>query len=152
MLWFCICGGKSLTFVSYNFKPYQPSQMDSQATGNSSPIPRTLNPYKPLASSDDIRLLYLQPRNTLAPNPNSTFRSKVGSASRSVVCDIQHSTLSSNPQYEALSYMWGSDQSDYPITLNGQPFYVRSNLQAALENLQLSHQTRVLWVKFLLIC
>ncbi|CZT42137.1 uncharacterized protein RSE6_01989 [Rhynchosporium secalis] len=47
--------------------------------------------YQPLGGSDEIRLLYLQPRDD----------------SHTVRCNIKHTKLSGEPVYEALSYMWG---------------------------------------------
>lgn len=84
--------------------------------------------YNPLQDSDDIRLLYLQPRSS------------------AVSCKIQHVKFSDNPQYEALSYMWGSACDEYTITLDDNAYPVRANLWSALSHLQLDDEVRALWI------
>lgn len=84
--------------------------------------------YNPLQDSDDIRLLYLQPRSS------------------AVSCKVQHVKFSDNPQYEALSYMWGSTCDEYTITLDDNAHPVRANLWSALSHLQLDDEVRALWI------
>jgi hypothetical protein len=40
--------------------------------------------------------------------------------------------LANCPKYKALSYTWGESRSDFPITLNGQKFYITPSLGTAL--------------------
>ncbi|KAI1390503.1 heterokaryon incompatibility protein-domain-containing protein [Hypoxylon trugodes] len=49
-------------------------------------------------------------------------------------------------EYEALSYVWGDASITNPITLNGQPFRVTINLEAALRALRLQDKRRHVWI------
>ncbi|KAF2000489.1 hypothetical protein P154DRAFT_434601, partial [Amniculicola lignicola CBS 123094] len=50
-------------------------------------------------------------------------------------------------QYSALSYTWGNfNQEQYPITLDGQIFYVLANLFTALKTLLRCERSRVWWI------
>ena len=91
--------------------------------------------YQTLADTDEIRLLHLQPGATNDP----------------LICQLVHSTLLEKPQYEALSYMWGSKESPLQIDLNGGIVDVRNNLWQALIHLRLPDTTRILWIDALCI-
>ncbi|CAG8980665.1 hypothetical protein HYALB_00012993 [Hymenoscyphus albidus] len=54
-------------------------------------------PYQPLVSSSEIRLLLLMPGSTDSP----------------IQCSLVHTKIGENP-YEALSYEWGTSQSNEP--------------------------------------
>jgi hypothetical protein len=90
---------------------------------------KTTSIYSPLADLNEIRLLDLQPR-----------RSGGG-----IKCTMRHVRLSEEPQYEALSYMWGP-KNYRKIEVNGAVFAVRQNLQNALLELRLEKNTRTLWI------
>ena len=84
-----------------------------------------------LASADSIRILYLLP---------GQWNEEVQVVLR-VVC------LSSNPEYEALSYTWGSALERHTINVNsGNKLPVTDNLFRALRNLRGTSETRPLWV------
>jgi len=85
--------------------------------------------YLPLADSNEIRLLYLQP----------------GKGSDTIKCSIQNTALPSSPPYEALSYMWGPKVYKI-IELDGKPFSVTENLWQALTHLRYEDDLRTLWV------
>jgi hypothetical protein len=55
-------------------------------------------------------------------------------------------SLSTNPQYDALSYTWGDANDTKSISVNGQKFKVTTNLFAALNRMQHDEATRILWV------
>ncbi|KAK1973456.1 heterokaryon incompatibility protein-domain-containing protein [Colletotrichum cereale] len=55
------------------------------------------------------------------------------------------------PKFEALSYVWGSEDEQRAITLNGCQFHVRKNLFDALVYLRSRGQTGFLWVDALCI-
>lgn len=62
-------------------------------------------------------------------------------------CMLSHEALGPNtPPYEALSYTWGSGYSLQCITLNGTPFHVTKNLEAALRHLRKPYETRLVWM------
>ncbi|RDW81886.1 hypothetical protein BP6252_02998 [Coleophoma cylindrospora] len=93
------------------------------------------NIYKPLAATNEIRLLYLQPQ----------------SWNEGVICEMRHVKLSDRPHYEALSYMWGSQKEKSTIILDSQGFRVGQNLELALDHLKLAKEPRVLWIDALCI-
>jgi hypothetical protein len=49
-------------------------------------------------------------------------------------------------KYEALSYVWGSQENPAAIQLNGRDYYVTKNLEAALQQLRSPDAVRVLWM------
>ncbi|KAK0716157.1 heterokaryon incompatibility protein-domain-containing protein [Lasiosphaeris hirsuta] len=69
-----------------------------------------------------------------------------GSSDEPIQCSLQVVSLHHGPQYEALSYVWGSQHSNTSIDLSGQPFRVTPNLHAALKRLRLAGSQRTLWV------
>jgi hypothetical protein len=56
--------------------------------------------------------------------------------SEPVVCTLSEVTFGSRPKFEALSYMWGTESADEPITLNDVPLEVGRNLLDALRFLR----------------
>ena len=86
--------------------------------------------YPDLQDSNEIRLLYLQP----------------GASGDKVKCTIKHAKLSDQPQYEALSYMWGPHDCLQTILVNDFNINVRENMWLALQHLRLNAKTRILWV------
>lgn len=96
--------------------------------------------YTPLADSDDIRLLVLQPR------PRTSI-------DKTIKCSMITAKLSSKPEYEAFSYMWGPEDclTTFSISLGGKPFAVRENLHQALLSLWDDNAPRVLWADALCI-
>lgn len=55
-------------------------------------------------------------------------------------------SLDAKPQYQALSYVWGSEADPKTVTLHDQLFQVTSNLYNALRRLRKSRVSVVLWV------
>jgi hypothetical protein len=92
--------------------------------------------YLPLKGPSHIRLLVLEPRKYSHIN-----------------CRLVHVSLDDNPTYEALSYAWGDTSVEGPyIFLNGEPFCIGVNLQAALLSLCSEevgdgvNAERILWI------
>lgn len=104
--------------------------MDSTADSSSSA--ETI--YSPLADSDEIRLLCLQPRTADGP----------------IKCTLKHIKLSSKTRYEALSYMWGP-RVFRTIEVDGKLCKVRINLWQALFRLRFENRSRILWIDALCI-
>ncbi|KAH7324078.1 heterokaryon incompatibility protein-domain-containing protein [Rhexocercosporidium sp. MPI-PUGE-AT-0058] len=76
--------------------------------------------YSPLDSQKrEIRLLRILPSTD---NDEST----------QIECMLSSVSLLSEPQYNALSYCWGSPSSTVAILVNGQPFHATKNLASAL--------------------
>jgi hypothetical protein len=88
--------------------------------------------YSDLEDTDEIRLLYLQPRTD-----GEIISSK-----------LKHARLSDKPKYEALSYMWGPEdvQTEHSVVINNSSVCIRKNLGLALQHLRLKSKTRVLWI------
>ncbi|KAB8298739.1 hypothetical protein EYC80_000914 [Monilinia laxa] len=88
--------------------------------------------YDPLDSSvDGIRLLHL----FSGPNVQQPR------------CFLRHATFGERPKYDALSYTWGYETRDYPISLNDQQFFVAKNLYDALVCMQQqSTEGLILWI------
>jgi hypothetical protein len=92
--------------------------------------------YKALPK-DEIRLLLLQP----------------GLRDQPLECMLKDSKLcdSIDSEYEALSYVWGSEVPSKTITLCSRKFDVRQNLFDALLELRHRDSERVLWIDALCI-
>jgi hypothetical protein len=60
--------------------------------------------------------------------------------------ELEHTNINSNPKYECLSYAWGADDRDRPITLNNSLFLVSATLHTALEHLRYTSQERKIWI------
>ncbi|PMD45975.1 HET-domain-containing protein [Hyaloscypha variabilis F] len=86
--------------------------------------------YRPLAESEEIRLLELQPDHQ---------------HHGIIKCMLQHVMIPSSLPYEALSYMWGP-QKYKTIELNGKPFQIRENLWQALSHFRLGAEPRTMWI------
>ncbi|KAM0433410.1 hypothetical protein ACHAPT_004288 [Fusarium lateritium] len=84
--------------------------------------------YEPLASADEIRIL------DLLPGPGQ------------ISCRLRNVRLSDKPQYEALSYCWGTATGQKNISVNGHDFPVGKNLYSALQNLRGTDQPRCMWI------
>ncbi|KAK0724351.1 heterokaryon incompatibility protein-domain-containing protein [Lasiosphaeris hirsuta] len=93
----------------------------------------TMSPYTPLPKGC-IRLL------RLLPPPDDKSRTE---------CQlITYSLLDSRRthSYEALSYVWGSEESKEPIWVDGNKLSVGGNLYKALSHLRDCFVERILWI------
>ena len=82
-------------------------------------------------------------------------------------CEIDHASLDATPEYEALSYVWGTEQASKPIYIRHAHrdassssstvasesfrFWPTANLEAALRALRLPDKPRRLWIDSLCI-
>ena len=88
-------------------------------------------PYKSLAKgTSEIRLMILEPGDFEEP----------------VRSHLQLVKLDHRPDYEALSYVWGSCNDRKSISLNGMEFAVTANLFIALRYLRRQDKPRTVWV------
>jgi hypothetical protein len=88
--------------------------------------------YSPLqVSSQETRLVVLHPSK------------ESGSV---VKCELKIVSLNENPDFEALSYVWGDSRETRSIELVGQSFSVTTNLWAALTRLRDKTSPRVIWI------
>jgi hypothetical protein len=60
--------------------------------------------------------------------------------------DLFTEELSSLPEYDALSYVWGTEISGLPVTVNGRVLKVTANLEIALRYLRYKDAVRALWI------
>ncbi|KAE9377499.1 HET-domain-containing protein, partial [Stipitochalara longipes BDJ] len=66
-------------------------------------------------------------------------------------CQLRHERLDSNPNYEALSYVWGNTNNRRAISLHGHTHRVTASLECALRHLRHPVEARLLWVDALCI-
>jgi hypothetical protein len=85
--------------------------------------------YQPLLHEDSLRLLILEP-------------AAIGERIR---CRLEHSRLSLNPQYNAISYAWGESLNEHTISLDDSTFEIRRNLYNALQHFRNGKRPRTLW-------
>ncbi|KAE9364650.1 HET-domain-containing protein [Stipitochalara longipes BDJ] len=105
--------------------------MEAALSSPSEP-PATSYAYQPLdRDTQSIRLIMLQPASSFASD---------------IHCDIYHVSLSTQPDYEALSYAWGDAAVTAPIFLQGFRFEATVNLISALRHLRYEDRPRTLWV------
>jgi len=74
-----------------------------------------------------------------------------GSGKDPIVCSLTTVDLEMNPQYEALSYFWGSPNETASVLLDSAPVNVRENLWLALWHLRFVNRYRILWIDALCI-
>lgn len=84
-----------------------------------------------------------------AIEPTSQIRLLLLSSDRqeSITCRLHVVSMSEPPPYEALSYVWGSEEDLQVLRVDGHEFGVTQNLYAALNQLLLPDgAVRVLWI------
>ncbi|KAK1979344.1 heterokaryon incompatibility protein-domain-containing protein [Colletotrichum cereale] len=88
--------------------------------------------YAPLANTENIRLLEILP-NVIS--------------SALVECTLREAGPPEASAYQALSYVWGTEDATKSILLNGTTFPVRPNLEAVLRQLRpRGSKPRVMWI------
>ena len=93
--------------------------------------------YKPLnLGTREIRLLHVKPNLNLTKQPR---------------CFLETVSLDDNPQFEALSYVWGDPGLKRPIRLENREWYATINLEAGLRYLRSPSKDIVIWVDALCI-
>lgn len=60
-------------------------------------------------------------------------------------CRLTVTSLEVKPEFEALSYVWGSTIDSEPIVLNGHEIKVSASLTSALRHVRSTEQPRVMW-------
>ena len=92
--------------------------------------------YRPLSpTTKEIRILILEP----------------GPSEAAIKCHLQHVSLNSTLEFEALSYMWGDPSRLRRIHLSGHEWTVTENLERALRHHREEQEPRPLWVDALCI-
>lgn len=99
-----------------------------------------IQPYEPfeyntLTDDDQFRTIILEPGQYQDP----------------IRCQLQVHQITSPPDYEALSYVWGDPVRSSPLILNGKKLQITKTLDLALRQLRLPQTARVLWIDQLCI-
>ncbi|KAK4182560.1 heterokaryon incompatibility protein-domain-containing protein [Podospora australis] len=84
-------------------------------------------PLNPLHS--EIRLLVIHPGKDADP----------------IHCSLQHTSLEEPRDFEALSYVWGSEENLKVVSVENFTFEVTINLHAALRRLRKPTESRSIW-------
>lgn len=75
-----------------------------------------------------------------------------GRWSEPIRCELQRTILGDHPDYNTLSYVWGSRRARRHVLLNGKQFSVTVNLESALRHLRLRYENGlVIWIDALSI-
>lgn len=72
----------------------------------------------------------------LGPNSIRLISIVPGFSSETIRCSLNAVDMNQAPTYDALSYVWGTELSDEPITCNGKKIIVTKNLINALRHLR----------------
>ncbi|KAK6846093.1 hypothetical protein PG987_001281 [Apiospora arundinis] len=86
--------------------------------------------YQALSARDTIRIIGLQPSEE----------------SSNIRITLRDYPVSSSPEFEALSYVWGTGVRDHVIECEGWGLAVTSNVFSALQELRLPAEVRYVWV------
>lgn len=68
-----------------------------------------------------------------------------------IKCSLRYHKLDAAPEYEALSYVWGSHEDPKLIELKRNSCWITRNLDEALHRLRSLTENRVLWIDALAI-
>ena len=102
-----------------------------------------------------IRLIHVLPENHHSLVENSLCQHHgdpyPSESTNPVSVTVSHVSLDNAPAYTALSYNWGDETQKLAILVNGAPFMVTTNLEAALRHLRLRDESLTLWVDALCI-
>jgi hypothetical protein len=106
--------------------------MAAATTTTASNVKSTIyQPLTPLSSSQKlIRLLRILP----------------GCRSDTLKCELQVTDLVNSPQFEAISYVWGSPEPAAVVFCNGHSKKVTPNLGTALLRLRYDDRERLVWI------
>ncbi|KAF1964447.1 HET-domain-containing protein [Bimuria novae-zelandiae CBS 107.79] len=91
----------------------------------------------PILRENEIRILSIPPGSSDVGGPPP------------IDCDILVASLSDRngfPEYETLSYVWGTEMASVPILVSGQSIVVSRSLHCAIRRLQLPDRKRLLWI------
>ena len=104
-------------------------------------------PYKKLLSAQHFRVLELYPRRRKLP-----FELKFKAPSYSYLLgSLSTHTLADAPEYECLSYVWGTEKSDRVLWLDREVTAIGKHLDKALGRLRRETESRFLWIDFVCI-
>lgn len=107
---------------------------------SASPQPAKYEPkqhftYRALETEEHIRLFHVEP----------------GLRTDSIKGYLQHTSLASRPEYEALSYSWGSPNKEHQLRTDEGSIMITDSVRSALIRLRHHDRPRVLWIDALCI-
>ena len=103
-------------------------------------------PYKKLLSAQQFRVLELFPRRQKLP-----FELKFEAPRYPYLLgSLSTHTLADAPEFECLSYVWGTENSHRVLWLDREVIAISKNLDKALHRLQHENESRFLWID--LVC
>jgi hypothetical protein len=91
--------------------------------------------YKQLTSPTTIRVLHIHPATETDP----------------LTCSLEHCDLDDDPNYEAVSYVWGDSDLSCLITCDSKVVPVTRSLHQALRRVRSPMQLRTIWIDGLCI-
>ncbi|KAI4934811.1 hypothetical protein J4E85_002671 [Alternaria conjuncta] len=91
--------------------------------------------YKQLASPTTIRVLHVYPAPETDP----------------LICSLEHCDIDSDPEYEAISYVWGDSDLAWSVICDSNVIPVTRSLHEALLRIRLPDQRRTVWIDGLCI-
>jgi hypothetical protein len=105
-----------------------------------------------LMSSSQDRSLYDATNNPTSRNEIRLLRiEQAADRGAELRCSLFLESLDSNPEYFALSYMWGDDKVKVPILVNNILVSVTLNLEAALRYIRQEDKPTIFWIDALCI-
>ncbi|KAJ4178898.1 hypothetical protein NW755_012828 [Fusarium falciforme] len=117
--------------------PFAPTRQNQASVSTASvAAPSSEFAYRPLHNKSAIRLL------ELLPSDNRT---------ETLLGRLIESDLTLQPDYEAVSYVWGDTSVNECIMLDEQPVSITANLHSALVHIRHASDVRTLWVDALCI-
>jgi hypothetical protein len=117
-------------FFSYTCESQKAMSDQKKTTDVSGPLYTSLD-----SSVREIRLLNLHP----------------GEFTNDLVCSFIRGSIGHLVPYQALSYVWGSQEYKSPVTLAGHDWHVTPSLAAALRHLRSQKEPLTLWIDQLCI-
>ncbi|EEU37988.1 uncharacterized protein NECHADRAFT_95927 [Fusarium vanettenii 77-13-4] len=116
--------------------PFAPTQQNSASVSTASVAASSEFAYRPLHNKSAIRLLELFPSDNRA---------------EPLLGRLIESDLTLQPDYEAVSYVWGDTNINDCIELDEQAVSITANLHSALVHIRDASDVRTLWVDALCI-
>lgn len=85
--------------------------------------------YRPLPQKRSVRLLHLHP----------------GLEHEPLRCSLKTVDLDADPEYEAISYVWGDPSKPQSISCDGRPLPITESIFTALRRFRYTNRVRILW-------
>ena len=104
-------------------------KMASAESRTQTTLEMDLYQYTPFKSSEDIRILHIQPGKKEDP----------------IICSLSHISFASKATYKALSYTWGIDSKTHTVYCAGKVLHITANLHSALRRFREEGTECIIW-------